>query len=235
MVTQPRIRIEPKGVASFDAPNCFALILAANNPHIVVTDADDRRYLVLDVAAHRKNDYRFVAALEAQWNAGGKEAFAHMMMTRDLSGFEHRQRPRTSADDDVVEISFSGAERVVHEMLRSGETPPVWRDTGQHTVLYDEANGQVFLNAGDVANWAERRGRFSQGNMERSIGSLLTKINPPDPDGSAPRETVHGKQVRGTWMPPLPEARRRWCAMHGRDFDWGEGDDASWDVIGVKP
>jgi hypothetical protein len=236
MVTQPRIRIEPKGVDSFDAPNCFALILAANNPHIVVTDADDRRYLVLDVATHRKNDYPFFAAQKAQWITGGKEAFAHMLMSRDLSGFEHRQKPRTSADDDVVELSFGGAERVVHAMLRSGETPPVWRENVSHTVLHDDSTGQVFLTAGDVAMWAARRGRFGHGAMEieRSIGRLLAKINHPDPNATAPRETVHGKQVRGTWMPPLPEARRRWCEMHSRSFDWGEGDDACWDVIGAK-
>ena len=230
MVTQKHIRIEPKGVDSFDASNHFALILASNNPHIVTTDADDRRYLVLDVAAVRKNDLTFFRALDAQWRAGGREAFAAFLMARDLSGFEHRRKPRTSGDTDLVEISFAGAERVVHDMLRSGETATVWRDGVPHSTLYDGKTGEVFLNSGDVAQWAQRRGRWTPD--ERSIGRLLKKLAGAE-DEDAPRESVHGKQVRGSWLPPLPEARRRWCAMHGRDFDWGEGDGACWDVVGM--
>ena len=230
MVTQRHIRIEPKGVDSFEARNHFALILASNNPHIVTTDADDRRYLVLDVAAVRKNDLAFFRALDAQWRAGGREAFAAVLMARDLSGFEHRRKPRTSGDTDLVEISFAGAERVVHDMLRSGETPTVWRDGVPHSALHDGKTGEVFLNAGDVAQWAQRRGRWTPD--ERSIGRLLKKLSGAE-DDDAPRESVHGKQVRGSWLPPLPEARRRWCAMHGRDFDWGEGEGACWDVVKV--
>ncbi len=230
MVTQKHIRIEPKGVDSFDASNHFALILASNNPHIVTTDADDRRYLVLDVAAVKKNDLTFFRALDAQWRAGGREAFAALLMARDLTGFEHRRKPRTSGDTDLVEISFAGAERVVHDMLRSGETPTVWRDGVPHSTLFDGKTGEVFLNAGDVAQWAQKRGRWTPD--ERAIGRLLKKLSGAE-DEDASRESVHGKQVRGSWLPPLPEARRLWCAMHGRDFDWGEGEGACWDVVGM--
>ena len=229
MVTQRHIRIEPKGVDSFDAPNHFALILASNNPHIVTTDADDRRYLVLDVSPVRKNDLAFFCALHAEWQAGGREAFAALLMARDLTGFEHRKKPRTSGDTELVEISFAGAERTVHDMLRSGETPPVWRDGAQHTVAYDAESGEVFLNPGDVAQMARQRGRWADSGAERAVGRLLAELS-----GTKPvRESVHGKQVRGSWLPPLPEARRRWCAMHGRDFDWGEGEGACWDVVTV--
>ena len=230
MVTQRHIRIEPKGVDSFDARNHFALILASNNPHIVTTDADDRRYLVLDVAAVRKNDLTFFRDLNAEWQAGGREAFAAFLMTRDLSGFEHRRKPRTSGDTDLVEISFTGAERVLHDMLRSGETPPVWRESGQHTAVYDAETGQVFLNAGDVVQWARQRQRWADGGAERSVGRLLVSLSGLE---KPVRESVHGKQVRGAWMPPLLEARRRWCDMHGRDFDWDEGEGACWDVVKV--
>jgi hypothetical protein len=228
MVTQRHIRIEPKGVDSFEARNHFALILASNNPHIVTTDADDRRYLVLDVAAVRKNDLTFFRDLSAQWQAGGREAFAAFLMARDLSRFEHRRKPRTAADTDLVEISFTGADRNLHDMLRSGETPTVWRDGVPHTAVHDGKTGEVFLNAGDVAQWAQRRGRWTAD--ERAVGGLLLKLSGAE---KTVRESVHGKQVRGSWLPPLPEARRRWCALHGRDFDWGEGDGASWDVVRV--
>jgi len=135
MVTQKRIRIEPKGVDGCDASNHFALMLASNHPHIMTTDADDRRYLVLDVAAVKKNDFTFFRDLNAQWQAVGREAFAAFLMARDLSGFEHRRKPRTSGDTYLVEISFAGTERVLHDMLRSGETPTVWRVDVPHSAM----------------------------------------------------------------------------------------------------
>lgn len=231
MVTQRRIRIEPKGVDSFEAENYFALILASNNPHIVTTDADDRRYLVLDVSDARKNDLKFFRDLDDQWRAGGREAFAAFLMARDLTGFEHRRKPRTSADDDVVEMSLSGPERDVHDLLSSGETPTVWRDGVPHHTLHDGKTGEVFLNSGDVAQslTARRRGGWTADPV--AIGRLLKKLS--GIEGDVPRISVHGKQVKGVWLPPLPEARRRWCAMHGRDFDWGEGEGACWDVVGM--
>ena len=152
-------------------------------------------------------------------------------MNRDLSAFEHRYKPRTSADDDVAEMSFAGPERLIHDLLRSGETPPVEREGVLLSGAHDSETGQVFLNAGDLVSWARRRGRWAGDGSDRAVGRLLLKLSGAEEAG---RETVQGRQARGSWLPALPEARRRWCEMQGRSFDWGDGDDACWDVVKVS-
>lgn len=228
MVTQKSIRIEPKGVNSFEAKNYFAAILASNNQHIVAADTDDRRWLVIDVSPCRRNDHAFFAELFAEWNSGGREALMAFLLARDLSTFEHRNRPRTAAHTEQVEHSFAGAERVIHEMLLSGETPPVQRIDRQYGCL--SRGESVFVNATDAAAWARQRGWSARdaGSVEKSLGHLLRKLGGPK---ATKRTSVHGKQVRGTWLPKLADARKHWCEMQGRDFDWGEDEGACWDVV----
>ena len=231
LVTQTHIRIEPKGVDSFSAPNHFAVILASNNPHIVATDADDRRWLVQDVSPSRRGDRAFFHALVSQWRGGGREAFAKLLMDRDLSDFEHRDRPQTAALTEQVEASFTGAARVIHEMLFSGETPVVWRH-GEPVDVPNE-DGRVFIPSGDLAKAAIASGKIQRGDtasLDRSLGHLLRRLARVK---KSDRPSIAGKTARGVWLPPLETAREWWSQMHGQDFDWGDDAQAEWDVVPV--
>ncbi|MEM6824443.1 MAG: primase-helicase family protein [Pseudomonadota bacterium] len=231
LLTQTHIRIEPKGVDSFSAPNHFAVILASNNPHIVATDADDRRWLVLDVSPSRRSDRVFFHALVEQWEGGGCEAFAHLLMQRDLSGFEHRDRPQTAALAEQVESSFTGAARVIHEMLASGETPEIWRNGV--TVDVPDDGGRVFIPSGALAKAAIASGKIQRGEaagLEKSLGHQLKRLGRVQ---KTDRISIAGKTARGVWLPPLATAREWWSQMHGRDFDWGDDAQAEWDVVPV--
>ena len=231
LVTQTHIRIEPKGVDSFAAPNHFAVILASNNPHIVATDADDRRWLVLDVSPARRGDRTFFRALVEQWQAGGREAFAHLLMQRDLSGFEHRDRPQTAALAEQVESSFTGAARVIHEMLASGETPEIWRNG--EPVDVPEDGGRVFIPSGALAKAAVASGKIQRGEaagLEKSLGHQLKKLGRVQ---RTEQVSIAGKTARGVWLPTLAVARDWWSEMHGRAFDWGDDPHANWDVVRV--
>jgi len=231
LVTQTRIRIEPKGVDSFSAPNHFAVILASNNPHIVSTDADDRRWIVLDVSPARRGDRDFFHALVEQWRSGGREAFAHFLMQRDLSGFEHRDRPQTAALVEQVESSFTGAPRLIHDTLGSGETPEIWRN-GQ-AVNVPEDGGRVFIPSGALVDAAVRSGRVQRGEaagLEKSVGHWLKKLGRVK---KTEQISIAGKTARGVWLPALPVAREWWSELHGRSFDWGGGGAESWDVVPV--
>ncbi|MBT9383759.1 hypothetical protein KM176_07820 [Pseudooceanicola sp. CBS1P-1] len=231
LVTQTHIRIEPKGVDSFAAPNHFAVILASNNPHIVATDADDRRWLVLDVSSARRGDRTFFRALVEQWQGGGREAFAYLLMQRDLSGFEHRDRPQTAALAEQVESSFTGAARVIHEMLASGETPEIWRNG--EPVDVPEDGGRVFIPSGALAKAAVASGKILRGEaagLEKSLGHQLKRLGRVQ---KTEQISIAGKTARGVWLPTLAVARDWWSEMHGRAFDWGDDPHANWDVVRV--
>lgn len=232
LVTQPHLRVEPKGLDSFEVRNCFALIMASNNEHVVTADADDRRWVVLDVTPCRQNDHAYFRDLLAEWDGGGREALFAMLLQRDLRNFEHRNRPRTAAHTDQVEHSFTGARRILHEMLRTGETPFSRRSICTIEAIVGDG-GRVFINASDLVNWARERGIFDRevGSIEKSLGHLLKKLAGVT---VSERRKVYNRQVRGVWLPPLAEARRRWCEITGRSFEWEDGGNGSWDVTVAK-
>ena len=229
LVTQTHVRIEPKGVDSFSAPNYFSLILASNNAHIVSTDADDRRWIVLDVSPAKQANRKFFTRLIHQWKNGGREAFAYFLLNRDLSNFEHRDKPQTDAHTEQIEASFTGAARAIHEMLVSGETPDVLRNGEMNQV--PQERGNVFIPSGDLAAWAITKGhvqRSESGGLERAIGKRLKQLARSQ---YTDRIQIAGKSARGVWLPKLELARAWWCEMHGRSFDWDGDGNAEWDVI----
>jgi hypothetical protein len=229
LVTQTHIRIEPKGVNSFYAKNYFSLIIASNNLHIVNADPDDRRWIVLDISPIKKGDHNFFNEVIKQWKNGGREAFAHFLLNRDLSSFEHRDKPQTAALTDQIEASFTGAKRVVHEMLISGETPDV--KIKDRSCNIPQKDGLVFIPSGELARWAIEKGivqRNETARLNRDLGRALKVLANDD---KTDRQYISGKSYRGVWLPKLPKARKIWCEIHGRDFDWSDDIDGNWDVV----
>lgn len=228
LVTQTHIQIEPKGVDSFTAPNRFALIVASNGAKVVDVDPDDRRWLALDVAPTWKGQFDRFASLVKSWrDGGGREAFLDYLLSLDLAGYNHRNRPLTRTHSEQIVHSFQGAERIMHAMLELGATPPIRRGNEERHCPYRQG-GEVFVPTLDALDWARARGlagRF-EGNLETALGREMAKAAVT----KSLRYSVHGKQVRGFWLAPLPEARRRWAAENGLDIDWSDSG-GNWDVI----
>lgn len=112
MITDATIPIEMKNIDLFQIDNCMRLVVSSNNAWPVPAEADDRRFLFLDVAPVFKQDTLFFAALHAQMNSGGREALMHGLMTENLAGFSPRNKPASPFGADVK--------------LRSADTPTRW-------------------------------------------------------------------------------------------------------------
>lgn len=207
LVTQSHLTIEPKGVDPFKVKKFLRLIMASNNQWVVPADADDRRYLVLDVARHRANDGSYFAAVEKEWASGGREALMAMLQARDITKFDHRRRPETTALADQKAQSLRGATRVVHEMLASGEAPHI-KVEGRSVfvptmLLHERSHARCTLTA---------------------LGRELARAA----EGGSTRECdPNGRQHRGFWLPPLSVARMRWAECLGFPVVWPE-DDGEW-------
>ncbi len=112
MITDATIPIEMKGIDILQIDNYMRLVVSSNNEWPVPAEADDRRFLFLDVAPVFKQNTTFFAALHAQMNCGGREALMHDLMTENLSGFSPRNKPVSPFGADVK--------------LRSADTPTRW-------------------------------------------------------------------------------------------------------------
>jgi Family of unknown function (DUF5906) len=121
LVTEDTIMIERKGVDAFAVRNCLHVILASNNAWVVPAGADARRYFVLTVSDRRMQDTAYFGAICRQMEeGGGQAALLHHLLHRDLSSFNVRSVPRTSALDDQQAFSRRGLDLVIESMCHEG-------------------------------------------------------------------------------------------------------------------
>ncbi len=125
LITEPSLAIERKGVDIFSVDNCLHIIIASNEPWVVPAGVDERRFMVVRVSEHRKQNVSYFRKLHAEmYEAGGLGAMLHDLLTLDLGGWHPREDiPRTDALDQQKLLSLSPADQWWLEMLRDGCLP----------------------------------------------------------------------------------------------------------------
>ena len=128
LITEATIAIENKGQNVVTAPNRLHVMMASNNDWVVPAGPMDRRYFVLHVSEQRMQDHAYFAAIDDQiFGHGGLGAMMHDLLERDLSKFQIRQFPRTSALDEQVLRSLDADMTWWLEHLGRTFTPPDWK------------------------------------------------------------------------------------------------------------
>lgn len=127
MVTDPYSPIESKGKDIRSCANYKRLIVASNEDWAIPRGKGDRRFVICDVSAKRKEDRTYFSALMRELRNGGYAALMHEMMTANLSNFDPAQLP--------AEIREAGWELAVRT---SGSIDRWWFDVLQRGYLYYE-------------------------------------------------------------------------------------------------
>ena len=94
LITGSHHMVELKGKEPFRVRNLCRLLVTGNPDWLVPAGMDERRFAVLDVGAGCKGDHGFFAALDAQMDAGGREALLHELLAADLTGIDLRRVPK---------------------------------------------------------------------------------------------------------------------------------------------
>jgi len=200
LVTESTIVVERKFHEPVQQRNCLSLIMATNEDWAIAADSDDRRYLVLDVAPDMVGNNQYFKTIQDELDNGGAEALLYYLLSLDISDFDFRKRPSTRALVDQQLRSLRGANRVIYELLDSGEAPVLLND-----------NGAVFVTGKDIAL------QF----RSKVVASSMTKaLRPYSLDQSAGRETINGTQKNGIWLRPLREAREAFVKRMGLPINW---------------
>ncbi|MFC6199764.1 primase-helicase family protein [Ponticaulis profundi] len=84
LITSDTQMIEQKGKDAVEMSNYTRLIFTSNEKWVapVDSDGDSRRYFILKVAEHRKNDASYFAAIDEQMERGGLEAMMFELANR---------------------------------------------------------------------------------------------------------------------------------------------------------
>jgi phage/plasmid primase-like uncharacterized protein/phage/plasmid-associated DNA primase len=97
LVTEPVIAIEQKFVNAFQAVNRLKIVVASNADWVVPATHDERRYFVLDVSECRRGDSPYFTRLNQAIDGAELPAFLDHLLKLDLSNFDHRNPPHTTA------------------------------------------------------------------------------------------------------------------------------------------
>jgi hypothetical protein len=207
LITGPTIRIEPKGVDSFELESFHRLLLTSNEDWVFPTGLDERRVAVLEVGDYRMQDREYFQAMIdelKQGNNGGYGALLQYFLDYDLTGIDVGQAPVTEALLKQKLASLTGPDLYWSELLDAGDVPALHGDeygdwsedwiTIENSTLYRHYVG-----------WHSER-RY-QGDP---VGSamLTKKLRAWSSQIKTCRIRDGDTMVRGVKIPPLPICRR---------------------------
>lgn len=216
MVTEPTRTVEFKGKDPIQIDNYTRVVAASNHDWVVPAGMDERRWLVIDVDEHRKQDHAYFKALNDQMQSGGLEALMRHLLSLDISDFNLRALPRTTALAETKVHSMNSVQRFWFDCLQRGSNSPRgWQTELECDKLYD-----LYAERTTASN------RFRP--MQTELGIALKKLVP----GLAKRRRSPATVAQTTtarpyvWVfPSLQECRALMAeAMHcdEADLDWDD-------------
>lgn len=163
---------------------------------------------MLDVSPHRKDDHGYFRAIRNERDHGGQAALLHYLQNYDLSDFEVRKVPDTTALAQQKVQGLKNIDKWWFDMLESGElefpcysikggnagqwlTEPVMVDRDEFRQAYSE--------------WMRRQRYNGEELVKFMIGKRMREILPQIEDR---RRREGAKQVWTYVFPKLSECRR---------------------------
>jgi Family of unknown function (DUF5906) len=212
LITEPELHVELKGVDSFRARNRLHVIMASNESWVVPAGTDARRYFVLDVGNGKKQNTDYFEKIVQQMDNGGREAFLHVLKTRDISTFNVRVVPQTAALADQKRHSRRGVDALVEHVAYEGE---LFEAHPSYPDIAITSEGQ------------DRKGFFKAAQSMfpdlKHCTWIIASRTLKDEWGCEPWRS---STQRGIKFPPLAELREKFDRKHGAQQwdpaeDWG--------------
>ncbi|HZL28073.1 MAG TPA: primase-helicase family protein [Acidobacteriaceae bacterium] len=201
--------IEYKGHEPARLRNYIRLLVTGNNNWLVPAGMDERRFAVLDVAEHKRQDHSYFRAIDDEMNNGGREALLRYLLSVEL-GRIPSDIPRTAALAEQQINSLPREEAWWLEVLRRGVLPGDFAGNGQTPC---QAMHQAY-----IAHMTQL------GNASRitnsQLGQALSRMV-PDLKKAHPRRAHAGGRAAQVWMyafPPLAECRKAFAKLVGELF-----------------
>lgn len=204
LITDATIPLERKNVDLCSIENYARIMISSNEKWPVPIEADNRRFLALDVSDVHLNDRPYFAKIHAELAHGGREAMLYDLLRMDISKFEVRELPPSPFGADIKIRSADTATRWWYEVLQSAmfdlyryelgqdlswdgiATKPVIKSSfhetytwwcRQHGERHPEGNSQFFerLHALNPSTDFEYRPRKNEGNTIVTPGHTVAK------------------------------------------------------------
>lgn len=123
IITEPTIRIEPKGKESFSVKNYMRLLIASNESWVVPAGIQERRFLVLDVKnpfLDKMSKYEYFHPIIAEIENGGREAMLYDLLNHKYDPKTLLEAPKTEALLSQIEEGMGPECKFWYHRLKEG-------------------------------------------------------------------------------------------------------------------
>lgn len=213
LITEGTRSSERKYGSVMSVKNCIHLIIASNEGWAVPAEIDDRRFFVPEVSDHRVKDFVYFEQLAAERDNGGPEALLAYLQARDISTFNPRDFPRTSARLSQQLESLKPIDRWAYELAGSAELPlciaedgDPWPLVAPKKELYQAY--KAWRNEARVPGPVESLKAFTQALAR--LGFTAGRS----------RQPVQGKRVYAYDVPSIASLRSTFDQLLGHPTDW---------------
>jgi uncharacterized protein DUF5906 len=227
LITEPSLSLEAKFRDPITVDNRLRIIIASNNEWAVPAGIGDRRWLILrvDNSYAGTNHAVYFDALVAEIENGGTAAMLHDLLAMDLSGFNVRMVPRTTAKANQQALSLPSVEAWLYQVLQDGAieqrtqngllgVKQEWRANG---LIVDKDSAYAAYDGFSSRNRDYRPSGRSQ--WSKKLQAILA------PHLTSTRITGDAGRARAFHFGPLGDCRERFASHIGADFEW-EPDDS---------
>lgn len=231
LITEDSIAVERKGVDLEVLPNYIHLIMASNDEHVVQATGDERRYFMLKVGEGKIQDTGYFGEIEAEMLSGGLSNLLYFLQTRDISKFQVRDVPKTTALHDQMDLSMSVIENWWFEKLDQGYTYEFEKVPKWHRSVWKI---QLFRDYLEYSHMVTRSGYKKEAMSQKlfhgflkhhcgagdfDTGRNVLDIGSQTEDGFT---VYHKKRVPTYELSTLHTCRKRWDEIRKKTTDWGE-------------
>lgn len=193
LITEKARTVEYKGKDCMQVQNFSRVIMATNEEWAIPAAAEERRFFVLEVSDAKQQNTAYFESIRKQMAAGGREALLHMLLNRDISGYDVRTAPKTEALAYQKSLSLDSVGKWVYACLVTeslhahGEYGiPQFLETGWPERVKKE---ELFAR---YASWCRGEGERYPAARNAFFRKLKTWIA----GYSEHKETVEGQRVR---------------------------------------
>jgi hypothetical protein len=150
LVTEKHLLGERKNIDAVSYRNMVRLMIASNSDWVVPADISSRRWFVVDVPNGKRNDFKYFAAIEDEFNNGGAEAMMHFMVNRKIKS-ELRKAPETDA--------------LAYQRSQSMHSSFTWWDwilqSGELDVPNEDVVSMEEMQTGEAKRWPRQVARMT--------------------------------------------------------------------------
>ena len=225
LITGLKHRLEFKGIEPILVDNHIRLFVTANHDWVVPAGFGERRSAVFDIGEDHVRDIPYFAAIDHEWNNGGKEAMLHYLLNFDIKQVNLREIPRTQALLEQIVATATPEQAWWFDTLAGGILPygltepnacpkrTLYRRYIRHAKLHGVNRRQIEVTIGMFLN------KYVGPELR---GDKKADYVVPNRYGQKPKERGYLYQ-----FPSLKVCRERFVKAIGQEVSWNEPE-AEW-------